>query len=375
MIIRIVSATALLCLLCVGRARSEEIDQSKAIGLFEGATDSIASYDLRTKVTESYFLNDEFSGTGRAKRLDHRARRGQPLVKEWHFRQVYQRQKGRIEFLDRQGKPGETIVFDGEIERTWNPKTASSTIRSPTLELLGEGMDYRGSLRNAYGRASLLKCLQERTNVVVKRPEDGTPRIVLETEPQPRTSVDLGPWGFRVTLDPSRGCMPVQIERLVLVDGQLFVKSRRTIQLKNISQGVWAPIQMTTVIFDSLPKLGTFGELEYESRLDVDPSQSSWNQDISNEEFTLALPRGTTVVDNFRSVRYVTGEPDPGKNLDELAAHARQLIPVSIGDPLPAQWWQSFWLRALISVAVVSSLAMVAVKTLRRVKGLNGNES
>ena len=52
---------------------------------------------------------------------------------------------------------------------------------------------------------------------------------------------------------------------------------------------------------------------------------SSWNQDIPEETFELPLPKGTTVIDHLRNVRYVTGEDDPGKNLDALAVSVHRL--------------------------------------------------
>ena len=54
------------------------------------------------------------------------------------------------------------------------------------------------------------------------------------------------------------------------------------------------------------------------------------------------LEAGVRVFDEFRNVTYVTGKPDPGKNLDDLAATARGMI--RLVDPhqqvrRPWGWW------------------------------------
>ena len=76
--------------------------------------------------------------------------------------------------------------------------------------------------------------------------------------------------------------------------------------------------------------------LSADGELAVDVAHSSWNTDIASSEFELPLPRGTTVTDMVNHAQYVVGNPDPGKNLREMAADFRDLIPLgSVGEEHP----------------------------------------
>jgi hypothetical protein len=117
--------------------------------------------------------------------------------------------------------------------------------------------------------------------------------------------------------------------------------------------GVRVPIHIRTTLFDAQPDKGTLGELDVERTLTIDVAKSSWNVQIPDQAFDLPIPAGANVNDDLRSVRYITGKADPGKNLEELAKQAKHLVPVATAAPVrtPGRW--TWWAAFPISIALV----------------------
>lgn len=214
------------------------------------------------------------------------------------------------------------------------------------------------------GHTPYLKALRDRGNTRVEHEGEGN-LVILHSDPvtKPKRSIAFPNWGLRVTLDPQHGFMPVVLEKLQTVDGKLMTSTRRTVtNWKDLGGGVWAPTRVVSQHFDLNPRFPeTFGQIHGELVMEVDLNRSSWNQDIPKETFELPLPKGTTVIDHLRNVRFVTGEDDPGKNLDALAAHAKDTVPINthLRPPSSNPWllWAliggSILLLALIGFLVV----------------------
>lgn len=111
------------------------------------------------------------------------------------------------------------------------------------------------------------------------------------------------------------------------------------------------------------------GSVGNEIVLVVDPTRSSWNKQLGDESLRLPLPAGTKVSDEERGVRYVTGQPDPGKNLDDLAKHARDVVPIATFTPQPkTSWytWVFYGLGAAVAVVLLGVVGIVVRKHFAR---------
>jgi hypothetical protein len=341
----------------------------RTLEMLEGALGSIRSCDVRLDVTKRFFVEDQRTGQGREAILVRRVKRSFPLMEKYAFRQVFQKGKSRVEYLDPQsGDRTGCIVCDGEVEKTWDPARVAGSIRSPERSPTDEGMDYLTAFHNVFDRLSLLKCFRERNNVVQVDPVPDRPDIILETSPvAPGNNIAFPDCGFRVLLDSQHGLMPRQIERFEEVQGKLCVATQRTVtEWKEVGEGVWAPTTIVTQIFDLLPEKGTFGEVYSEVVMKVDVARSTWNTDIPEETFELPFPAGTRITDFLRNVQYVTGKADPGKNLDDLAMNAQSLVPIATGRFTDGPRRTSYWLTIALPVLVAANIALALVYLRRR---------
>jgi hypothetical protein len=332
-------------------AKAEQLTLDQALALLEGSLESIRSFDLRIDTKETFLLHWEAAGTNDKGHMVSKSRRllpGEfPRIKQQSSRQVVEQGKGRFEFLaEKGGQPNIIVVYDGEVERVFKPRESEAIVRSPAGSVVGTGMDYLDSYRNITSRLDMMKCLRERKNVVVKPAEPGSAVVILETRPDLKAAVDLHRYGFRVTLDPAHSFMPAVFETLKDVGNELFVVRRSTVaEWKKLNGGVWVPIKLVTSVFQDDPKSETFRDVNQDKVMTVDTAHSYWNLAIQEDTFVLPFSAGTKVIDFFRNVQFVTGKADPGKNLEDLAAHARNVgaFRTSFKDPPRPFGWLS-WL-------------------------------
>lgn len=195
----------------------------------------------------------------------------------------------------------------------------------------------------------------------------------MEADPVPKNKIDLPDFGFRVTIDSSHGFMPVVLEIIKEVDGKPFTMTKRRITAwKDLGSGIWAPTRMVSQHFDLDPQWpNTFGKVHDEVVLQVDLKRSSWNQEIPEDLFDLPLPAGAIVTDFRREVKYVTGEADPGKNLDDLAASARDLVPIHTGiEPPNNRWTKPALIAGSVLLLAVVGLAIFFRRRWKRTRGI-----
>lgn len=347
---------------------TSELGVEQAIDSLDGAIQSLRSWDLHLQCSREFFLKEDAfvdTSNGKRKRVVTNKRKLAPgemrTIYRDSYRQVFQAGKGRIDYFAKSdgqesagGQP--TIaVYDGEMQKTYNERAKSATIRKPSQNIVpGEGWDYLHAYRNIQGRWPIIKCLHQRKNVICKKLD--TNLVILESAPCPKERVDYSGFGFRVIVDKQHGFMPAVIERSEERQGKIFtIRQTKVVEWKSLGGGVWAPTKVVTRYYDEDPKWPTFGEVSSEEVLFVDIARSSWNQNISEETFNLPLPVGTQVTDTLRGVQYVTGQADPGKNLADLAAHAKRVVPYPVASPplSPQAWWQKGWVLAVSTVATV----------------------
>jgi hypothetical protein len=82
----------------------------------------------------------------------------------------------------------------------------------------------------------------------------------------------------------------------------------------------------------------------------------------------LALPAGTKVIDTLRQVQFITGKPDPGENLDDLVANARNIVPYPVQKPPPVEpefpW---IWIVGGVLTTVLGAFAVwLSVRLIRK---------
>jgi len=65
---------------------------------------------------------------------------------------------------------------------------------------------------------------------------------------------------------------------------------------------------------------------------------------------------------------YTTGKPDPGKNLDDLASGAKNMIRLTPLQPAPRRWMTGWMALAGAGALVVLTAIVLFVRRLRRRK-------
>jgi hypothetical protein len=359
-------------------ASAEDPTVAQTLRLLEGALQSIKSFDVRLNVKTTIFIEEEYAEQPGDANNSLKAPvlmkstmlpPGQGKVQKKSYRQVFAQGKGRIEYLDESnGKPTAFQVYDREVARIWHIRNATATIEKPIYPASGDlGDDYLDAFRDLYHRLPILDGLRQRKDVVVKAGAPGDPSIVLETAPDQKGAIVYPKMGFRVTLDPGHGFMPARIERFETIKGKLFRRDDRFIaEWKDLGGGLWVPIKIVVHAYDPDDK-GTFGERYGESVATVDVGRSTWNTAIPEETFQLAIPAGVSVIDYVRHVEYVTGKPDLGTNLEDLAASARDAVPVVVAiPPEPSRWWASWPIYVLGGLLAAGGVAVAGLRLRNR---------
>lgn len=353
------------------KAQSADLAPDQALKLLEGAIDSIRSFDVEVTATTRLLAVTEFKeGTDKRKKPEMIGKRmlrpGEvPHTSQEWFHQVYQRGKGRVDYLNGlNGKVVRQMVYDPEVEKSWDPKNRSAVIDRPHLTVVMDGMDYRECFRNLVGGASLLDCLRQRKNARISVPTTGSSLLVIESDPVSGRGIDMPQFGFKITVDAAKGFMPTKIEMTMPADGKQVLYTRRTITAwKDLGGGLWVPVKMMSEHFSANPKWkDTFGRVTGETVMVVDVARSSWNQDIPKEAFELPIPAGVEVVDFRRQVKYVTGSADPGKNIESLASDARDMEPITTG--FPASGPSLLQKSIIVGTVILGCIAVIVVSFL-----------
>jgi hypothetical protein len=303
----------------------------KILARLEEYQDAIRSFDVRLEATWRWLIPPQAD------------------VQRSAFRQVYQRGKGRVEFVSNTHQKGSAcLVYDEKIQKYWNPEAAHSRIRRPIGPLLEDGMDYLTPLRNLYWGLPILRCFTERKDVQVKESGGPAPMVILEAAPETEPA---NIHGFRVYLDTIKSFRPLKTEQFWMNQDLAFVTATTVTEWHEIGGRTEVPSKTITRFSHSMTGGGP-PEVTHEITLAVDVARSSWNTEIAEETFELPLPAGTQVFDELRGLVYELIEPDPGKNLEELLTHARVVSvlnrkPPPAAKPKPRACGLSDWVKAL----------------------------
>src|SRR5262249_39301469 len=96
----------------------------------------------------------------------------------------------------------------------------------------------------------------------------------------------------------------------------------------------------------------------------------TWNKKLPEDLFRLNIPAGTHVLDTLNNVQFVAGKNDPGENLQDLAANARDLVALSPTRPLgtPSLFRQA--LACLLVTLIGILLVLLSVRIHRHMRGV-----
>jgi hypothetical protein len=387
MLKNLITTLMVLCFLpSLIRASDADIDLPQALDMLEASTEGIKSFDVQILLTiRQFIVTEKRNDTEVGKQLAAAAPQRKllpnekPQKSEEPYHQVFQKGRGRIDLLETLGGlPTSTMVYDKEIQKRYYPKASSAIIDQRSSLALAGGKDYRESYRSLISGVPLVACLRERKKVLLTQPTADTPFVVIEAAPDPGADVTFDKWGFRVSIDPGRGFLPVLTEIFEEVNGQRLPRIRREITMwKNQGGGLQVPVQTTMRGFitrHEKPEL--IGALSIEQVMQVDQAHSTWNAEIPDNVFEIALPAGTRVTDAVHQVSYVTGKADLGKNLEDLAANGREIVPIYMGRPEPSkQSYLGMFIAGAVVVATISAFVIVVFRIRRNRLGRRGQVS
>lgn len=313
------------------RAAEPEVN---GVELFDSATQAIRSFDIYLTVTERLLNKPVEVGKGPDGQPIHTARPledGDALeVTVYRWRQVYSGGKCRYELLGADGKTLSIVVSNPESERRLSVDKRQGIVGARGLDHAVDGHDYMTFFRNAYGVIDFPRIFRQRGNAITRLATSGDTRTyTLDTAPtRIEDKMDFPSWGFQIEMDSHHGLMPARLDIYERRAGQTILSNRKVVNaFHKVSEDVWAPARVTVTSY--FKKEEYVGKPMAEITAEVDLQKSRWNVDIADDTFTLPFPQGTQVWDRVRKVKYTTGEPDVGNNLDALIAGARDVMPAS----------------------------------------------
>jgi hypothetical protein len=353
---------------------AEPVSAAEAMDLLEGSVNGIKSFDVKLEVVKRTFIVREDSPKDKKEQIAKLV--AAPQVSREKYRQAFRPGKGRVDLLsgtEGMTSPPHQLVFDQESAKLWRRDSRRADITAATFLTPGPfGTYYRESYATLVGSRSLLACLRQRQNVKLSM-SDG--KVVLDASPEPGSNIHYPTWGIKVTVDPRYGFLPaiVEVTNQRLKGDEPALAFRREVTRWKMASGVWVPTGLKCTTFGDDPRrAGFFKEVLNEIEMTVDEENSSWNKEIPEDVFELRLPIGTQVVDAQRGVAYVTGSP--GKNLDELAANARNLVHLgSAAQPAPPPFLTKT--RLLLAIGAAFGIVILAALFVYRRKSTKGQVS
>jgi len=308
--------------MCVSAIDGQQpaITALECIRNYQNAEQSVMSYDIRLEVTTRLFfdIKDE-NGP--------HARRPIPKIDKFYYRQVIDGNNGRMESFNANWQAiAETRVFDREADKLYSHKSHTLDVLKRSNYVVPKWHDYLNSFRTVFGRISLARTLKDRKSAKCVVLSD--PNLLLVTvEPQPNTDVTHPNNMFRAVFSIKDGFLPNLIEELYPVGDAFRVYSQtEVLERTPISNGLLMPTRSVTRLF-LYNSPGQELEVLWEAEMRVDLKQSSWNQPNPENVFEMPIPAGTRVRDTRMQASFVTGQLDPGKNLDELVKTAKEVFP------------------------------------------------
>jgi hypothetical protein len=319
-------------------------EPAQLLDALEAAIRSIKSFDVYTTARHEFYF-DEIDGPGGKRKLfDY----PEPHVRLSATREVFSKGSRLIERID--PKTGATLTatgaYDG-VERILHKRPLEAYIRRGPGPALEQGYDYLETYYSVLGAMSIVHIFRQRIGDM-RVIRDGEVRyVILEAGPTTKLGTSHRDIGLRVHADTAHGFLPAVVERFVVRNGEWVYRSRMTVQeRKTIAEGVEVPVKAVTEFFSAIKDFGRFQQVCSKVELTVNQGRSRWNEPVDEKTFRVPFPAGVFVTDTIRDAAYVTGKPEPGKNLADLAKNARGIIHNIRPVPLPASKTWVWWLTA-----------------------------
>jgi len=132
-------------------------------------------------------------------------------------------------------------------------------------------------------------------------------------------------------VDPHRSYLTPEIRFYLKAEGQneVVVYERQT-ELKEYTQGFWAPVASTETYYDALDP----GDMEntkfIREKTTIRVPEYNFNIPLTSQDLTLDIPPGTRVLDIQTGIAY---SADPVEDIRDLARGEERLVTVEVGKP------------------------------------------
>jgi hypothetical protein len=271
------------------------------------------------------------------------------------------------------GDYGTKLLFDGQVSIAAEIARNVYSLRSG-CQVFGNSYyeDYDVLYRTVLGSTDRIAMSRERQARLL--PREGS--IYVISVP-PAKQGDFQTLSWKVWLDPAKNFLPSRWTETSIIDGREVRNRDCDVVLKEVAEGVWAPVEANMTVYNQNLQSPVFGKVIGHNMLKVNLEKSHFNVPIADEIFDVKIPDGATVVDNIRNVVYTKGSSDPDGYLDRLAARGRKdrdAIPPTDGPPsqifVPTNSspGRSRWITAAGGLAVIAVI-VVAVIGFRRLSG------
>lgn len=230
---------------------------------------------------------------------------------EKHVRQRYFEGQFRSDVLRDRNKEFElrekTWIWNGKKEAVILSRDKQVILANrPTGGERLTGIFWQALFREFFPNHSYASLMRQREGTTVSKQDD---KIVLFAPTAQRPGLDYGNIAFRLVLDPDQGLMPIRVEQLLEVNGELKPWTVYTNSLKELKPGVWAPASSQCVIYDVNKPSGTAVLAQTDVILNL--AESKFNTPIDTSTFEIGeFPNGTIVTDKAKGTIVTLGEKD-----------------------------------------------------------------
>ena len=202
---------------------------------------------------------------------------------------------------------GTVTVWNGKKARKFMPLFQQGQIQPNWRTFSGPSPDaYVNFYKSFNGELHYPALFRERSS---RRVERQGRTFVLVADPEPERDVKVRQFGFRLTLDPERGFLPIKID--IRYGDDPTPRIRYGIELAEINPGLWVPERARIgTIFWMDRNSPFYGEDLGEKTIELDREKSRFNVLLDESLFELKFPAATHVFDMSERTAYTVGVED-----------------------------------------------------------------
>ena len=293
-----VLAAMTLCQQVESDPAARSLTVAEVLNRWEAGTELIESYDL---VIDTESITVMFTENG----VDRPAGPGEASpVYRFHSHILKKAGKKFGEFgADNGGHYSMTLLNDGKNVLMNEIHRNEFSIQQDVV-MFGstEKEDYEATYRAILGTMDRIAISRTRAAKLLPREKD---LYVLDVPSVKEGLFSIASW--RIWLDSTKNFMPIRWSQWVDVLNSRTKERECTIELKQVAEGIWAPVAATIHSYNTNENSKMFGKIGGISKLSVDESKSRFNPPLSDDQFVAKIPDGALVVDRIRNVVYKQG--------------------------------------------------------------------